>query len=93
MWCGRTPTCCVSEKHDVLPRGMILGRSVDVCRAGMSVVRIQLLPGLVNVYITNWKDPPIFIAGKTSTISTGPWFLCRKLLVGLAGRVLPNTVT
>ena len=30
-----------------------------------------MIPGLVNVYITNWKDPPVFM-GKL-TISTGPF--------------------
>ena len=38
-----------------------------------------LLPGLVNVYITNWKDPPSFFHGKINELSTGPWLQVRKL--------------
>ena len=40
------------------------------------------VPGLVNCYITNWKDPPFFM-GK-STISTGPFSIafCKRLPEG-----------
>ena len=37
----------------------------------MVFVHIELLPGLVNCYITNWKDPPFFMG--QLTISTGPF--------------------
>ena len=41
------------------------------CHGFSMAGNISPLPGLVNGYITNWKDPA-FLMGK-ATISTGPW--------------------
>ena len=39
---------------------------------------LRWLPSGKQPQFTNWKDPPCY-SWENSTISTGPWLLCRKL--------------
>ena len=45
---------------------------------GISWGLMMMTYPLVNCYITNWTDPPCYVAGKIHELSTGPWLPVRK---------------